>query len=60
MSNKHLRCQPHAIRGTKTAWWYEEPEGLTFVIENVASEGTKQITIHWNYIRAALSRKDRP
>lgn len=58
MSNKDLKCEPHAIRGTETAWWYEEEEGVCVVVE--LAQGTRQITIPWASLRGALKRKDKP
>jgi hypothetical protein len=58
MSNKDLKCEPHAIRGIKTAWWYEEDMGLCIVVE--PAQVTQQITIPWASLRGALKRKDKP
>ena len=48
----------HAIRGTKTAWWYEEAKGICVVAESVGP--TQLIFIPWASLRGALKRKDRP
>jgi len=58
MSDNHLQLSPHPIRGTKTAWWYEEENGLCIVVE--PAQDTKQITIPWASLRGALRRKDAP
>lgn len=58
MSEKHLKGTPHKIRGTETAWWYEEPKGLCLVVECPGSQGavTRQITIPWHAILGAVKR----
>lgn len=64
MSNDHLRRDPHKIYGTQTAWWYEEPAGITIVQEVHGGQpdgpllATLQETIPWWSIREALARKD--
>ena len=58
MSNQHLHRKPHAIRGTQTAWWYEDAKGIYVVVEAVPA--IQCITIPWAYLRGALKRKDRP
>jgi hypothetical protein len=63
MSNIHLHCNPHAVKGDKTAWWYEEPKGICVVQEFYDDAGgtlaTRFVTIPWASIRGALARKDR-
>jgi len=64
MSNKHLQLTPHAIRGTVTAWWYEEEKGISVVQEFRDKNGmlhiTESILLPWTSIRGALKRKDKP
>ena len=38
------------------AWWYEEPGGVTLVVES--HDETMQLRIPWQSLRAALRRKD--
>lgn len=64
MADKHLSLKPHAIRGTKSAWWYEESKGICLVQECRDVRGglladTRQVTIPWDSLRGALKRKDR-
>ena len=39
MSNAHLRVEPHHIRGRDDVWWYEEPKGISIVIQGGESKG---------------------
>lgn len=58
MADKDLQLDPHKIRGTDKAWWYEEETGICIVVEpNVT---TQQIMIPWGALRSALKRKDQP
>jgi len=63
MSDKDLHTSPHAVRGMPEAWWYEEPKGITVVVEfrdNAGDHlGTKQVPIPWYMLRNALARKER-
>jgi len=63
MSDKHLKLSPQKIRGTTTAWFYEEKAGLTVVQECYSLDhyvGTTSVLIPWRAIRGALARKARP
>lgn len=63
MSNHHLQLKAHKIRGTKTAWWYEEEQGISVVQEHWEASvhiSTDATMIPWHAIRKALARKDRP
>lgn len=55
--NKDLKGNPHTIANRTDAWWYEEPHGISVVVE--PGEKTKTIDIPWKSIRNALKRKDR-
>lgn len=57
MSLKHLRGEPHHLRATDKAWWYESNGGMDIVVE--ASPKTEVIRILWSQIRKALARKDK-
>lgn len=54
MSNEHLLCTPHRIKGRKDAWWYEEADGICLVIE--PQPKTEQITTPWSEIRIMMLR----
>ena len=62
MGNQHLSLKPHRV-GDDGCWWYEEPEGITVVVEHRTKQGifckTKQYKIRWSAIRHALARKDK-
>jgi hypothetical protein len=63
MSTQHLQLKPHKIRGTATAWWYEEEKGISIVQEHWEAAvhiSTDSTTIPWQAIRDALARKDKP
>ena len=55
-----LSLEPQHI--TPWLWYYEEPEGLNFVIEMRDEFGrymrTEQVTVPWGKIRRSLKRKD--
>jgi hypothetical protein len=60
MVKKFLSLDPHDI--DEHAWWYEEPAGITFVVEfhvPAGYVGTEFRTISWGSVRAALARRDR-
>lgn len=61
MSNDHLLLSPHDVE--EDCWWYEEPAGINIIVEHRTVTGqyckTKQYTIRWTSLRAALKRKDR-
>jgi hypothetical protein len=62
MANKHLKTSPHSIGRRDDCWWYEEPAGVCVVIETYDGRGgpvTKQLTIPWPALKAALSRKEK-
>ena len=54
MANKDLKLKPHHIHGDPDAWWYEEPNGICVVVE-----GAGQHHIRWDYLKAALARKEK-
>lgn len=63
MSRKHLRRDPQHVAKDQTWWYYEEPAGLTVVVEPRAPFGeksatTRMVILPWSRIRAALKRKD--
>jgi len=61
MSKQHLDGNPHKIKGTKDAWWYEEFGHITVVVHRDAINqdiGSVLVEIPWKSIRAALARKD--
>lgn len=65
MANKHLKLESQAVTRTvrlakEDCWFYEEPFGLTIVV-NEESKGGKShhIIISWAKIKSALKRKDR-
>jgi len=59
MSDKHLLVDPHQI--DEFAWWYEEPKGISILIEVRKPNGehlsTEQRTLAWRSVEAALRRK---
>lgn len=64
-AKKTLRLEPHHIRGTDEAWWYETPSGIEVVVQVPAKlpNGEKAIfggiyKIGWKAIRNALERVD--
>jgi hypothetical protein len=57
MSTKHLQLKPHAIRDTKTAWWYEENKGIAVIVE--PNSQYTHVNIPWESLRKALHRKDK-
>lgn len=61
MANEHLSRSSKRIN--KTAWWYEEVEGINVVHEtrdnNDVWISTTQLKIPWAQIRKALDRKDK-
>jgi hypothetical protein len=65
MSDTHLQLEPHPIRGTESAWWYEDEKGICVVMECRDANGrlladTLQATIPWRSLRGAVRRKDKP
>jgi len=63
MAKQHLSLSPHSIRGTKTAWWYEEDSGICVVQQHLEAGvhiATVSTVIPWNSLRSALQRKDKP
>jgi len=58
MSDKHLKLSPHKIRGIKTAWWYEEPQGITIIVE--PHKDTISLKILWKHLQPAVQRKVHP
>ncbi len=63
MSTKHLHRKPHKIRGTSTAWWYEEAKGVCVVVEHWEAGNhicTDSTTIPWKSLEGALARKAQP
>jgi len=56
MNSGKLSRLLHKIRGTKEAWWYEEPKGICVVVR--ANTQSSIIDIPWHSIRRALKRKD--
>lgn len=63
MSEEHLQRKPHAIRGTKMAWWYEQANGICVVQQYREADvhiGTVTTLIPWNSIRSALARREKP
>jgi hypothetical protein len=62
MSAKHLRLKPQHI--DDHAWWYEEVNGISVVIEVDApwpqtGRSTKMVFISWARLRSALTRRDK-
>lgn len=56
---RHIRDEPHHVRGHGDTWWYEEPEGMVVVVEGHNARGEpegKCRLIQWRYIKAALQR----
>lgn len=59
MAHRDLLSDPHKIKVTdETAWWYEEPSGISIVVEPNGLRA-RIIAIPWNSIRAALKRLDK-
>lgn len=58
MSDKDLWLKPHKVRGREDAWWYEEPQGISIVVNN-ETRGSKVVEIPWRLIRSALHRLDK-
>lgn len=61
MSNENLKRTPHQTKDERV-WWYEEPRGITIVIEfwecSSDTKDTQQIYIPWGALRRAVARKD--
>ena len=58
MANANLWHEPHRV--ASWLWWYEEPSGITVVVDPQAVPKTENlVTIRWKSVRAALARKDR-
>jgi hypothetical protein len=58
----HLLREPQHVGYDESWWFYETNRGICIVVEPVipgASE-TRQVTIGWARVRAALKRKDQP
>ena len=62
MGNSDLHLHPHHPRGRDDAWWYDEPEGITVILEPLKGgrSGPNRVTIPWRSIEAALRRKRKP
>jgi hypothetical protein len=63
MSTEDMQLRPHKIRGTTSAWWYEDVDGICVVQEHWEGPvhiSTDSITIPWRAIRGALKRLDKP
>ena len=56
MTTDNLKLWPHKIRGTKSAWWYEEDQGVYVIVE--PTNESKTLLITWAALRYALRRKD--
>ena len=55
MADKDLKLEPHHIHGDPEMWWYEEPKGICVVVK----KGESQHYIRWDYLKAALARKEK-
>ena len=56
---KGLSLKSHKLKG-QSAWWYEEPWGISVCCEHVALDGGKHVQIvkiRWASLQAALRRK---
>ena len=61
--HRHLKLEPHHIKGQSGIWWYEVPSGFEIHVENTAinpKTGQAVFVIDWNIIRRALERKNKP
>lgn len=58
MAKDDLQRMPHKVRGRDDVWWYEEPAGISVVVQCGCLE-TKIVNISWRSLRAALRRLDR-
>ena len=61
MANQDVWLKPHAIRGTKTAWWYEEDHSICVVQQHWGASvhiSTVYVTIPWAALRSALQRTE--
>ena len=59
---KHLKREPHHIKGKSGVWWYEVNQGMEIHVENTAIDprfAQSVFVIDWNIIRRALKRKDK-
>ena len=59
---KHLLRNPHKIKKTPHAWWYEENGGIDIVVHREAIQSPYEsvvLRIPWKQIRDALARKDK-
>ena len=54
MRKDKTRRQPHKVTGTERVWWYEQPSGITVVVE--PHEQTTQVFIPWRRILPAIKR----
>ncbi len=62
MSVMDLQLNPHKIRGTTSAWWYEEENGITVVQEYYKDHELVKVlhtVIPWRSIRSALKRLEK-
>ena len=63
MSDTDLQRGPTHFKDVEGAWWYEEPKGISIIVENRDEDGilreTKVLWLTWHKIRNALERKDR-
>lgn len=59
MANRDLKLAPHHVGDN--AWWYEEPSGITVLIQdsdNGIARNPVSVRISWKALRNALARKD--
>lgn len=59
MADKHLKGDPHKIKGRDDVWWYDGSDGISLVHE-ISKRPATHTLIPWPAIRLALARKDRP
>lgn len=69
MSNDDLQLTPHQLQadGKRAGWWYEEPRGLSVVVQPIVRGKDGQsvwgtpntVFITWTAVRNALKRKDK-
>ncbi len=59
MSDEDLQPGPRSVPKRKDVWWFEDPSGLKFVVEQGCdcSPMSIQFSVPWSHVEEALHRK---